>query len=89
MMHTKGPWTINPYTHGGAPEIEGISTAYGARRVCKVLYAIGSEDAEVHANTRLIAAAPELLEAAEHAIKELGQLVGLIPLIAAVYKAKE
>ncbi len=32
--------------------------------------------------------AAELLEAAEYAIEELGQIAGLIPLIAAVGKAK-
>ena len=62
-MHTKGPWHIDKRI--GAPEIVGTSTEYGARRIARVLYDPGSEDIEVRANARLIAAAPELLEALE------------------------
>jgi hypothetical protein len=56
--HTEGPWAVKD-THA-APEIIG-----GGRRIAKILYEGGSEDRQVGANARLIAAAPDLLKALE------------------------
>ena len=60
MQHTPGPWTvrniatrdhyIGPANDGGAP-----SVGFALSRVC-------STEAQVSANARLMAAAPELLE---------------------------
>ena len=58
MTYTPGPWTVDTkYFH--APEI--LSNDH---IVARAMYWLGSEDAaEVAANARLIAAAPQLLEA--------------------------
>ncbi len=65
--HTPGPWANDPdrgSAHGAAPVIVAASCWRGDRReVAKVLYHAGSEDPEVLANARLIAAAPDLLAA--------------------------
>ena len=66
-------------------------------RVSAALYRIESgmalldDDAEICARAyRLLEATNiDLIDAAEHAIKELGQIVGLIPLVGALYLAKE
>jgi len=52
---TRGPWKIEGTPGYAAPEITG-----DGRRIAKVLYDYGSEDPEVDANARLIAAAPDL-----------------------------
>ncbi len=54
MKHTPGPWKLDLGL--GAPEVVGNN-----RRIARVLYEGGSEDNEVDANARLIAAAPDLL----------------------------
>lgn len=60
MKHTPGPWAVS--TRGvGAPMIWG-----NGHEVAQVRYWSGSENVdEVDVNARLIAAAPELLEAAK------------------------
>ena len=64
MKHTPGPWRINTrLSRNGAPVISG-----DGRDIAKALYHMGSEDPEVDANARLIAAAPELLAALETAL---------------------
>ena len=56
MNYTPGPWRIDGKPGYEAPEIHATN-----RRIARVLYHLGSEDREVDANARLIAAAPELL----------------------------
>lgn len=71
--HTPGPWTIANYPHAVVVQTESHKkTAYGASRYA----AIGGFDrsdpeqmAEALANARLIAAAPELLEACQAMIE--------------------
>lgn len=75
---TKGPWRWDKrLSDGGAPMIvahDNRSAAHAAfraergippreRPIAKVLFHVGSEDPEVHANARLIEACPELYEA--------------------------
>ena len=65
--HTPGPWRLGYVDHTGATIRTGdaaqlaIATATGARP-------------ELEANARLIAVAPELLEAAELALKQMEAL---------------
>jgi hypothetical protein len=68
LKHTPGPWEIK--RDGSAPEITG-SGWRGRRTVAVVQYAHGSEDPEVRANSHLIAAAPDLLEALKSMFKEI------------------
>ncbi len=63
-MHTKGPWKV--YQYDNKVQIDGI----GRKSVCTI-----HSNNEEKANARLIAAAPELLEALEDAsaaIDEVG-----------------
>ena len=61
--HTKGPWEVDwERTDGGAPIVVGTSWLGSERVVAKVCFYNGSEDPEVKANARLIAAAPDMLE---------------------------
>jgi len=59
--HSPGPWEVRPEHN----EVVGIDSGN-----CKVLRAVvyGSTEEEIEANTRLIAAAPELLEIAAEAL---------------------
>lgn len=67
MKHTPAPWMIDEkLTDLGAPMITAETCWKGQKRIiAKVFYHSGSEDPEVHANARLIAAAPDLLEVAK------------------------
>lgn len=71
--HTPGPWkwaTIGDYAYViGKPEWPCRSNGInGEWEVAQVDDLIGEHDAEVKANARLIAAAPELLDAAREAL---------------------
>ncbi len=60
MKHTLGPWLVSPYTTGIDEII--IEEKAGNNRICVVTGdAEGQEESQ--ANARLIAAAPDLLEA--------------------------
>jgi hypothetical protein len=63
--HTPGPWWHDvERSMGGAPIIAAKrGDRPRVREVAKVLFDNGSDDPEVRANARLIAAAPDLLEA--------------------------
>ena len=62
-QHTPGPWRWDKIvSDNGAPLIVG-KRRDGERDVAIVLYSGGSDDPDVHANARLIAAAPDLLKA--------------------------
>lgn len=64
-LHTPGPWRLNA---GNEIEIMDTSRAV-ARAVCGGLSGIRLREAE--ANARIIAAAPDLLEALQWALDEL------------------
>ena len=66
-MYTKGPWTIARHT-SGQPQIETeqVKTTFGKNRVIALVYQ-GLIDSESEANAKLIASAPELLEACKTA----------------------
>ena len=74
-MHTKGPWAVVEHPHAICVRTESPSkTKYGASRYA----AIGGFDRndraqleEARANARLIAAAPELLEALTDCVEHM------------------
>ena len=59
MSYTKGPWRVNPRA------AVAVETADGRRGIASISRPVNSQEAEdeAQANTRLIAAAPELAEA--------------------------
>lgn len=61
--HTPGPWHANPYVHAS---VHGF--AVYADRICMDKLA---DEIQSEANARLIAAAPELLEALKQAVNLL------------------
>lgn len=61
--HTPGPWILD-YDNGSTQDI--LSLKHGG--ICTVRRAGRHDNATFAANARLIAAAPELLEALEHAL---------------------
>ena len=82
--HTPGPWVLHPTALH--PAVRSVGTAEtGPRRICTVGTMNGNPVDK--ANARLIAAAPELLEALKYAIKQVPEL-GTVPGIsAAIAKA--
>ncbi len=62
MSHTKGPWTLGTGSIPGSPKNHAVCS--GPCIVANVVSII-SETRSSEANARLIAAAPELLEALE------------------------
>ena len=62
QKHTPGPWHID-WNGGMAPRILGLHAPGITREIADVRFHDGSNDPQVHANARLIAAAPELLAA--------------------------
>jgi len=79
--HTPGPWVYENY--GGTVHVF-LDNEYGTPSICKLL------SFDKNANARLIAAAPELLEALER-VKATGVFLGAITqemVDAAIAKAK-
>ncbi len=62
MKHTPGPWTANLAPQGGF-DIEKDPNDLGRYMVLATRNADEARAEEMHANARLIAAAPDLLEA--------------------------
>jgi len=77
-MYTKSKWYIDrKLTNHGALMIVSDNCWLGRKRpVAKVLYYSGSEDPEVQANAQLIAAAPDLLQAAKELTTALDDCPG-------------
>jgi hypothetical protein len=71
QTHTPGPWFVHPGTdgreRGHIRELKTESTSGRHVAVARITYA-GREYGECEANARLIAAAPELLEACQEAL---------------------
>lgn len=71
-MHTKGKWTSVKNTSGAQSKVPPYlileDKRYNAKNIATVIPSFGMEPDEVEANARLIAAAPELLEALKEAI---------------------
>jgi hypothetical protein len=72
--HTPGPWTVRgiatPSGHYIGPALDG-----GAPSIGFALARLGSTEAQIYANARLMAAAPDLLAAlvlAEAALSDIG-----------------
>ncbi len=77
MPHSRGPWKMRPETflHGEYFEPCIVSSDDDPKRVADIR--IGLESSA--ANARLIAAAPELLEACEFALMHLNSMVRKYP----------
>lgn len=97
MKHTPGPWTLETVTtavgicHKIGPFPPRRPDDVTTRSAC--LYAdypsgCNPADEELKANARLIAAAPELLEALEYAIRQIPELASVPGVKAAIAKAK-
>ena len=62
VPHTPGPWTVTYLDKNGQSIVKAEHI-----EVCTCWHhCVGSIEREMHANARLIAAAPDLLEALEH-----------------------
>lgn len=72
VKHTPGPLAIFPERDR---QWLWVMDALGTKRVARVVLYDGLED-EMEANARLIAAAPDLLEAAQNAVEEWGMRAG-------------
>ena len=62
LKHTPGPWKIRCYTN--------TNTLYVSPESGRIVFEANESDEEGVANTHLIAAAPELLEALKRLIRE-------------------
>ena len=74
MKYTKGPWHITPYKHQitdtfGVKDIQGAWVAK-----CHPFNGTINDIEESEANARLIAAAPDLLEACKEMLEDLMDL---------------
>jgi hypothetical protein len=72
--HTPSPWRID--NEGIHPLIRGQANEVVAKILVHT-YAMGATAEEIHANTSLIAAAPELLAVAKQAIEALMSFPGV------------
>lgn len=75
IKHTPGPWVIGPYGVSGGIGIDAADPADGKKfEVCEVWGVdLNTEhDERSRANAKLIAAAPNLLEALQDLVTELG-----------------
>lgn len=87
--HTPGPWYFNPRNDPRQPQIASETTGHSIA----VVYDHTTDD-EKRANARLIAAAPDLLEAAEALLEAIGDdfrvvdMAEVMAMHAAISKAK-
>lgn len=73
--HTPGPWEVWDAVEGNIAKLHvGIKTPSGSVRLASLPDRRASAIGEDHANARLIAAAPELLEALEQCVKYLNDI---------------
>ena len=79
MSHTPGPWSVSGWS---------ILEDTNGTLICEVLPWNEEGSAEDHANAHLIAAAPELLEALEYAIKQVPELASVPGIEVAIRKAR-
>ena len=75
-QYTPGPWAIAPKSLGGAEQI--YTEKHGRIATINNTY----PDAEAEANARLIAAAPELLQACKKAYQQLRDIQSALAIIA-------
>lgn len=61
--HTPGPWEVAQYSDGAYIMSDHVDPGFGVKQEVARVHAKRHDDARGHANARLIAAAPELLEA--------------------------
>lgn len=74
-QHTAGPWRVcQPYTNRNVFPI-GHDRQDGATDILGEVNGIGGTEQEDRSNARLIAAAPELLEALEQCQRYIGLLI--------------
>ena len=84
-QHTSGPWAYRPHQHDdwGIVRTKGRDDMGFQRVICQANYVASPAELITHrsnntdpaeANARLIAAAPELLEALEKAVEEIEDL---------------
>lgn len=89
--HSPGPWTREPGQRFRHDESAGVKDATGIYCACALDRNRTDRDAEVEANARLIAAAPELLAACEAlliATDQLSETVVVEPLASAEAAAR-
>lgn len=81
--HTPGPWAVNPFQ----AQVDAFNTGTPLP-VCQLLWPTDvRSEAETFANARLIAAAPDLLEACEAAEQWLAGWASASPYIAQLQAA--
>lgn len=76
MSHTPGPWLFELHPSGGF-DIETNPNDLGIYMVIASRNLHPKREQEMHANARLIAAAPELLEALEQMISDYASAIGI------------
>ncbi len=69
MSYTKGEWEVSPNKHSGS-SVKTMVRTKDDIAICDIYGGSGLKEAL--ANARLIAAAPELLEACKHLVSILG-----------------
>ena len=70
MKHTKGPWRIRTWSDGSKGITDGDSKGY-RHEIITNIDACGTNLEEQASNAKLIAAAPELLEACESLMQKV------------------
>ena len=85
--HTLGPWRSPKNTMDDKGLY--ISTPDGNFDVCEIKLAYAPNAAEAHANAKLIAAAPDMLEALQNVInaEAVGDKIDFKEILAAIHKA--
>lgn len=72
MAHTKGPWNFETDVRTGDNGIYAEGTGIFVEAFSDINHSGEGNRAEALANARLIAAAPEMLEALKHCLREHG-----------------
>lgn len=83
QKHTPGPWVLFPYASRNDSKSRDAKIAVDGDGTC-VAVAYGYQTSEAESNARLIAAAPDMLEQLEYALKWFNKHESAHPFIATI-----
>ena len=81
-QHTPGPWRVSPAPGYPGAQRQSLSVVTDRGLLARVTQQPGTHRAEAEANTRLLAASPQMLEALQLSLRNIESLIYVLPVSA-------